>query len=81
MPKQNPTPQEEQPKRKQQIDSALKYSGIAFTLAATIAVGAFIGGKLDARFQFEKPYLTALCTLIGLFAGFYLSLKDLLFKK
>lgn len=81
MPDQKQTPPENQPKRKQQIDSALKYSGIAFTLAATLGVGAFIGTRLDNHFQLERPYLTALCTVLALFAGLYLSLKDLLFKK
>jgi uncharacterized membrane protein YfcA len=75
------TPPENHPKRKQQIDNALKYSGIGLTLAVTMGVGAFIGMRLDNRFQFEKPYLTALCTVLALFAGLYLSLKDLLFNK
>ncbi|MCB0707683.1 MAG: AtpZ/AtpI family protein [Saprospiraceae bacterium] len=50
-------------------------------MAATLMAGAFIGQKLDAYFQLDRPYLTALITLLALFAGFYLSLKDLLFKK
>lgn len=81
MPETNQQNQGKPPKKKQPIDNALKYSGIAFTLAATLMAGAFIGQKLDAYFQLDRPYLTALITLLALFAGFYLSLKDLLFKK
>ncbi|MBR9922997.1 MAG: hypothetical protein GYB31_19395 [Bacteroidetes bacterium] len=44
-------------------------------------VGAFLGKRLDAWLELERPYMTALLTLIALFAGFYISLKDLLFKK
>jgi F0F1-type ATP synthase assembly protein I len=51
---------------------------MAFQLLATLGVGAFIGQQLDARLQTPKPYLTALFVLLGLFAGLYLILKDLI---
>ena len=56
----------------------MKYSGLAFQLAATIGVGAFIGYKLDQWAGFEQQYLTALFVILFAFAGLYGSLKDLL---
>ena len=52
---------------------------MAFQLAATLAVGAFLGTRLDRYFQTNRPYFTALLALVFLFAGLYLSLKDLIF--
>jgi uncharacterized membrane protein YfcA len=49
---------------------------MAFQMAAIIGLGAFIGSKLDAKFQFEKAYLTAACAMIALAVALYLILKD-----
>ena len=57
----------------------LKYSGMAFQLVAAILIGVFVGKKLDAYFQFDRPYMTAASALLFLLAGLYVSLKDLLF--
>ena len=69
------------PKKKPQVDQYLKYSGMAFQLAIVLGVGTFIGIRLDRYFQTDRPYFTVLLALLSLFAGFYLSLKDLLFGK
>ncbi|MFK8009188.1 MAG: AtpZ/AtpI family protein [Saprospiraceae bacterium] len=64
-----------QPKKSANI--YLKYSGLAFQLGATIAIGAFIGYKLDEWAQFDKQYLTALFALVFTLVGLYIALKDL----
>lgn len=64
-----------QPKKPANI--YLKYSGLAFQLGATIAIGAFIGYKLDEWAQFDKQYLTALFALLFTLTGLYIALKDL----
>jgi F0F1-type ATP synthase assembly protein I len=64
--------------RKKSANTYLKYSGLAFQLAATIGVGAFIGYKLDERMGNDKMYMTALFVIIFAFAGLYLALKDIL---
>ena len=64
--------------RKKSANSYMKYSGLAFQLAATIGVGALIGYKLDERMGNEKMYLTALFVIIFAFAGLYVVLKDIL---
>lgn len=63
---------------KRNSNDVLKYSGMAFQLAIILAVGMFLGQKLDAYFATEKPYLTALCTLIALPIALYSTLKDFL---
>ena len=59
----------------------MKYSGMAIQMGIIILIGAFIGKKLDAYFQTERPYLTSLFALIAIFAALYLSLKDLFGSK
>ena len=56
----------------------MRYAGLAFQLGFTIALGAFIGQKLDAWAQFDRPYLTLVCLLLFAVAGFYSALRDLL---
>ena len=59
----------------------MKYSGMAFQIGIIILIGTFIGKKLDARFEMERPYLTIVFALISIFAALYLTLKDLLKEK
>lgn len=54
---------------------------MAFQMAIMLAIGAYIGVKLDEHFQTKTPYLTAISVLLFLFAAFYLVLKDLIGKK
>ena len=48
-----------------------------FQLGATIAIGAFIGHKLDQWVQFDKQYMTALFAVLFTIASLYIALKDL----
>lgn len=56
----------------------MKYSGMAFQMGIIILIGTFLGKKLDAHFQMEKPYLTILFALLSIFAALYITLKDIL---
>lgn len=58
----------------------MRYTGMAFQIVIMLAIGAFIGQKLDAHFGLSKPYLTALSVIVFLFFALYLILKDLLRK-
>ncbi|MBK6619737.1 MAG: AtpZ/AtpI family protein [Saprospirales bacterium] len=69
------------PKKKLQADQYLRYSGMAFQLAIVLIIGTYLGSRLDGYFQTRRPYFTALLALLSLFAGLYISLKDLLFTK
>ena len=67
-------------KLSRKANAYLKYSGMAFQLAAAILIGVFVGKKLDAYLRLERPYMTAVAAMLFLLAGLYLSLKDILFK-
>jgi hypothetical protein len=47
----------------------LKYTGLAFQLAALVAVAIFAGQWLDKRFMFEGPYFTVILVFV-FFGGF-----------
>ncbi len=56
-------------KIKKSSSQYLKYSGLAFQLAGIILFSIYIGGKLDAWMNLEKPILTAVLLLV-MFTGF-----------
>jgi len=68
-----------EPKKGGRLDRSpyLKYSGIAFQMAATILVFALLGRWLDGQFD-TGQILTLVLTLIGVFGGMYVALKDFL---
>jgi hypothetical protein len=51
----------------------LKYSGLAFQLAAVVLAGIFLGRWLDRKFMLEKPLFTMLLVII-FFSGFMFKL-------
>ena len=59
----------------------MQFAGMAFQMGILLALGAFLGKKLDTYFATERPYLTILCLLLFLFAALYLTLKDVLDNK
>jgi apolipoprotein N-acyltransferase len=59
----------------------VRYSGMGFQMLAIILIFYWAGSKLDERSAHEKPVYTTLLTLLGVFAGLYLVLKEFIFKK
>lgn len=57
------------PEKRNKLNVYLKYSGMALQFFALIAIGAWIGQKLDAYFETPKPFITVF--LILFFAGGY----------
>lgn len=55
----------------------LKYSGMALQFFAMIAIGAWIGQKLDAYFETPKPFITVFCILLLAGGYFYKMYRDL----
>jgi len=49
---------------------ALKYSGMAMSMALTVAIGVFLGKWIDKKFGFEDPVFTLL--LVVLFLGIFM---------
>ena len=64
--------------QRRQANAYMKYTGMAFQMAATIAVGIFAGKYLDRYFQTETPYFTILGAFIFAAAAMYLVIKDFL---
>jgi len=74
-----PSPEDED-KRSQSVQY-MKYTGMAFQMAATIAIGVLLGRFLDRRLDTEQPYFTALFALVFTVAAMYWAVKDFLKKK
>jgi hypothetical protein len=53
-----------------------KFSTLAMQMAAVIGLAAWGGQKLDARAGNKVPVYTIVLSLLGIFAGLYLVLKD-----
>ena len=68
------------PKSSIDLKSYARYSGVAIQLGVTIAIGAFIGRKVDEWMGFDKPLMTALFSLLATIMGIYLLVRDLVQK-
>jgi len=58
------------------IHDFAKYSSIAFQMIAIIIVTTWGGIKLDSLLGFEKPVLTIILSLLGVFAAIYTAVRD-----
>ena len=54
---------------------------MGFQMVIVILIFYWLGSRLDERAGSEKPVYTAILTLIGVFAGIYLALKDFIRKQ
>lgn len=62
------------------LDGLARYGGLAVQMALPIAVGAWLGVKVDAAGGYAHPYGTLVGLFLGLimaFAGVWSRLKDL----
>ncbi|MEM9835521.1 MAG: AtpZ/AtpI family protein [Bacteroidota bacterium] len=66
-----------QPRKRPSDNSYLRYTGMAFQMAATTLVFVYLGYWLDGQFGTEPILLIIFC-LLGVFAGLYFALKDFL---
>jgi F0F1-type ATP synthase assembly protein I len=76
--------QSQSPKKEGNHTSGLKsfarFSGMGFQMIAIILLFYWAGSKLDQRAASEKPVYTAILTVLGVFAGLYIVLKDFIGK-
>jgi F0F1-type ATP synthase assembly protein I len=63
------------------LKSFARYSGMGFQMIVIILLFYWAGSKLDERSSNEKPVYTAILTVLGVFAGLYIVLKDFIGKK
>lgn len=62
-----------------QLNNYAKYTGIAFEMAAIIALGVWGGISLDKRTSLKFPLFTVICSLAGVAIALYIAVKDFLF--
>jgi len=62
--------------KKPEVNNYLRYSGLGFQIAATIALGVFIGYELDKWVKTSGPYFTVAFSFVFLVAGLYLGLRN-----
>ncbi len=72
---------EELEKGKKGINNYLRYSGLGFQIAGTVAIGVFIGYELDKWLETSKPYFTAIVSLLFVFLGLYIGLREFIKPK
>lgn len=53
-----------------------KYTGLAFQMIAVILVLTWGGIKLDKLIGLSTPVFTIILSLLGVFAGIYIAVKD-----
>lgn len=66
-----------QKKQGSQLKTVAKLSGIAFQMAAITGLGAYIGYKLDERYQNENAIFTIILTFAGFAIAMYFLLKQI----
>ena len=74
---------EEQEKEKNQknqennwLKTYVRYSGLVVQMIVIILVTTFCGIKLDDLLKFNNPIFTIILSLLGVFAGIYVAIKD-----
>ena len=63
-------------KPKKPLNKYAHLSGIAFQMAVTIFIGAYIGTKLDKKYPNENNIFTLAFSLIFVFAALYMVIKQ-----
>lgn len=59
----------------------LRFSGLAFQMAAIIGLGAWGGKQLDLHYHTRKPYFTIALSLAAIAAALFLVIRDVTKKK
>ncbi len=72
-------PDDQQPSNRQKkgFHPIMKFSGMAFSMAASIALGTFAGRWLDGQMETARPLWTAAGALLGTLLAIYQVIKTL----
>lgn len=65
------------PHNQNQINEYVKYSGVAFQMAALILLGYWVGSKLDDWFEFRIPIFTIILIVTFIVLTIYSLIKSL----
>lgn len=66
---------ENQKKKKNQLNSYIKYSSLTLQMAVIIAAGAFTGEYLDKVIKSDSLIFTIICSLSSIFFALYYVFK------
>ncbi len=66
---------------KSKVNNYVRYSSMAFQMAATIGLGVWGGMKLDKYFGLKFPAFTLILLFAAIFGGMYWALRDFIRKK
>ena len=67
-----------QKKKKNQLNSYIKYSSLATQMAVIIAAGTFFGDYLDKKHTLDTPIYTIVLSLLSVFLALYYVLKKII---
>lgn len=65
-------------KRKKKIDDFIRYSGLAFEMAAIMGVGVWLGYKIDHWLELSFPAFTLGLMIFSVVAAIYHAIKKFL---
>lgn len=60
------------------LNQYARFSGIAIQMGVIIGFSAWGGRKLDQQFNLNKPYLTIVCSLLGVAFALYLIIREVI---
>ena len=61
---------------KKEFNPALKYTGMAMSMAATVAAGVFLGKWIDKKMGYEDPVFMLILVVVFLGAFMYTLVKS-----
>lgn len=65
-------------KAKKSLNSYARYSTLSFQMIVIIIGGTLGGNKLDQYFEFQKPVLTIVFSLLSVSIALYIGIKTLI---
>lgn len=68
-------------KSKKIAQNFAKYSGLSFVMGGVIFAFNYAGRYLDTYFETQTPWFNISLSIIGVFVGMYLALKDFIVQK
>ncbi len=60
------------------VNAFAKFSSIGIQMAAIIVGFVLLGNYLDEHFESKTPWITIVCSLVGVFGGLYLVIKEVI---
>lgn len=60
------------------LNQYARFSGVAIQMGVIIGLSAWGGKKLDEQFNLNKPYLTIVCSLLGVGVALYLIIREVI---